>query len=92
MQKKQKIIILERSKRPFARASAINQARVHNGYHYPRSYETAKKVANYYNKFNHDFAFAINNSFEHIYAISNIGSKTSSNEFVNFCEEKETFW
>jgi len=44
--KKKKVIVLECSKRPFARASAINQARVHNGYHYPRSYETAKKVVN----------------------------------------------
>ena len=80
------IIILERSKKAFARASTINQARVHNGYHYPRSYDTAKKVAEYYDRFNNEFAFAINDAFKHIYAISNADSKTSSDEFANFCK------
>jgi len=80
-----KVIVLEKSLRAFARASAINQARVHNGYHYPRSYQTAEKAAFYYNRFVHDFDFAINSSFKQIYAISNNNSKTSAKEFVDFC-------
>lgn len=79
------VILLEKGLRSFARASAINQARVHNGYHYPRSYETAKKVAHYYLQFNEDFAFAINHSYEHIYAIAQHGSKTSADDFMRFC-------
>ena len=34
----QQVIVLEQDDRPFARATYINQARVHMGYHYPRSF------------------------------------------------------
>ena len=85
--KGQDVIILEKGLRPFARASAINQAREHNGYHYPRSYETAKKVADYYQQFNCEFSFAINNSYKHIYAISKKYSKTSAKEFALSCSK-----
>lgn len=80
-----KVIILEKGFEPFSRASAINQARVHNGYHYPRSYETAQNAAYYYEQFSKDFNFAINNSFKKIYAVANKNSKTSSIEFIKFC-------
>lgn len=83
----QRVAIIDKSIRPFSRASAINQARVHNGYHYPRSCETAEKVAEYYNKFIREFDFAINDSFKQIYAIASKGSKTSAQEFINFCRE-----
>lgn len=87
VKKGQKVAIVDKSIKPFSRASAINQARVHNGYHYPRSYETAEKAAYYYRRFIRDFDFAINNSFEQIYAIASDGSKTSAQDFVNFCEK-----
>ncbi|MDD3729008.1 MAG: FAD-dependent oxidoreductase [Candidatus Pacebacteria bacterium] len=83
----QRVAIIDKSVRPFSRASAINQARVHNGYHYPRSYETAKKVAEYYARFIREFNFAINDSFKQVYAISSKGSKTSAQEFTNFCRK-----
>ena len=34
----QRVLVLERDPAPFMRATYINQARVHMGYHYPRSY------------------------------------------------------
>ena len=37
------VVVLERDPAPFMRATYINQARVHMGYHYPRSYSTAIK-------------------------------------------------
>lgn len=83
--KKKKVIVLEKGLEAFSRASAINQARVHNGYHYPRSYKTAKKSAYYYERFVRDFHFAINDSFKQIYAVSLKKSKTSAKEFVDFC-------
>jgi len=83
----QSVAIVDKGVRPFSRASAINQTRVHNGYHYPRSYETAEKVAEYYNKFVRDFNFAINDSFEQVYAVASSGSKTSAQEFINFCRK-----
>ncbi|MBU3964725.1 FAD-binding oxidoreductase [Patescibacteria group bacterium] len=87
VKKGKKVAIVDKSTKPFSRASAINQARVHSGYHYPRSYETAEKVAYHYNRFVRDFDFAINNSFEQIYAIASNGSKTSAQDFVSFCEK-----
>ncbi|PIP88137.1 amino acid oxidase, partial [Candidatus Beckwithbacteria bacterium CG22_combo_CG10-13_8_21_14_all_01_47_9] len=83
----QSVAVIDKSLRPFSRASAINQARVHNGYHYPRSCDTAEKVADYYNRFIKDFDFAINNSFQQIYAIASNGSKTSAQGFINFCKK-----
>ena len=35
-----KVIVLEADDAPFKRATYINQARVHMGYHYPRSIST----------------------------------------------------
>jgi glycine/D-amino acid oxidase-like deaminating enzyme len=48
------VIVLEYDDDAFKRATYINQARVHMGYHYPRSYSTAIKSAKYFNRFNED--------------------------------------
>ena len=47
----QRVLVLERDPAPFMRATYINQARVHMGYHYPRSYSTAIKSAHYFQRF-----------------------------------------
>ena len=47
----QRVLVLERDPAPFMRATYINQARVHMGYHYPRSYSTAIKSAHYFARF-----------------------------------------
>ena len=39
--KGQRVLVLEYESAPFKRATYINQARVHQGYHYPRSISTA---------------------------------------------------
>jgi hypothetical protein len=70
----------------FQRASYVNQARVHNGYHYPRSLYTALQSAHYYDRFNRDFAFAIHNQFDKIYATSKHFSYTNADSFVQFCK------
>lgn len=82
---KKKIIVLEYDHKPFQRASFINQARVHNGYHYPRSLSTALKSASYYNRFIKDYSFAINKNFKKIYAISSSFSYANSENFQKFC-------
>ena len=68
--KGQKVIVLECEDAAFKRATFINQARVHQGYHYPRSISTALKSAGYFERFNRDYAFCINKEFEQIYATS----------------------
>ena len=54
----QRVLVLERDPAPFMRATYINQARVHMGYHYPRSYSTAIKSAHYFERFCNDYGSA----------------------------------
>lgn len=81
------VCLLEKEWDAFTKASYINQARVHNWYHYPRSFSTALKTKEYFNRFINDFWFAINKDFKKIYAISSNWSKTSSLEFEVFCKK-----
>jgi len=55
----QRVLVLERDPAPFMRATYINQARVHMGYHYPRSYSTAIKSAHYFERFCNDYGFCL---------------------------------
>lgn len=87
--KGEKILILEYDEKPFMRASYINQARVHMGYHYPRSYTTAKKSADYYDLFNKDYEFCIKDDFDKIYAVSKNFSWTDSKQFQKFCDDAD---
>ena len=50
-EKGQRVLVLECDPAPFGRATYINQARVHQGYHYPRSLSTAMKSAGYFERF-----------------------------------------
>ncbi|MDD7280180.1 MAG: FAD-dependent oxidoreductase [Oscillospiraceae bacterium] len=84
-EKKQNILVLECDPTPFRRATYINQARVHQGYHYPRSLSTAMKSAGYFERFNKDYGFCINRSFEKIYATSSQYSWSNGEQFKNFC-------
>ncbi len=84
--KGQSVIVLECDEAPFKRATYINQARVHQGYHYPRSISTALKSAGYFERFNKDFAFCINKEFEQIYATSSQYSWSDGKQFKDFCK------
>lgn len=85
-EKGQEVLVLEYDDEPFSRATYINQARVHMGYHYPRSYSTAKKSADYFERFNDDYGFCIYKGFDKIYAISSKFSWTSEDQFRKFCD------
>lgn len=82
----QNVIVLECDPTPFSRATYINQARVHQGYHYPRSISTAMKSAGYFERFNKDFAFCINKEFDQIYATSSEYSWSNGKQFKDFCK------
>ena len=71
----------------FSEASSINQYRVHRGYHYPRSFDTAKKCK----KTSVDFIKAFRQAIvsikpgtEHYYAIAKNNSLTSPTEYIEF--------
>ena len=83
----QQVVVLEQEDRCFARATYINQARVHMGYHYPRSLSTALKSAGYFQRFVEDFGFCIHDRFEQIYATSANFSWTDAAEFKKFCKD-----
>lgn len=81
----EKVMVLEYDKAPFERATYINQARVHMGYHYPRSLTTAWKSAGYFRRFVEDFGFCIHTQFDQIYATSDKFSWTNAEQFKEFC-------
>ena len=82
-----RVAVLEKDAEPFMRATYINQARIHMGYHYPRSYSTAIKSASYFNRFSKDFGYCINSSFDKVYATSAAFSWTDGAEFEKFCRD-----
>mgnify|MGYP002512031006 CR=1 FL=1 len=81
----QHVLVLEYDDAPFGRATYINQARVHMGYHYPRSLTTAVKSAGYFRRFVEDFGFCIHDRFLQIYATSDKFSWTNAEQFQEFC-------
>ena len=80
------VLVLECDSSPFGRATYVNQARVHQGYHYPRSISTAVKSAGYFERFYKDFHFCINREFEKVYATSACYSWSNGEQFKKFCE------
>lgn len=84
--KGQRVLVLERDSACFSRATTINQARVHMGYHYPRSISTALRSAGYFERFVKDFKNCIKDDFEKVYATSAHFSWTNAQEFRKFCK------
>lgn len=81
------VTVLEMDRAGFCRGSYVNQARLHSGYHYPRSKETAIKSRDYFFRFMNDFSSAINTNFKQLYAISHDKSLTTKEDFVKFCSD-----
>lgn len=84
--KSKKILVIEHDSLAFSRATYVNQARVHMGYHYPRSYSTAIKSAHYFERFMKDFGFCILTKFDQVYATSSNFSWTNAEQFRSFCK------
>lgn len=83
--KGEKVLLLEKDAGLFSRATTINQARVHMGYHYPRSISTALRSAGYFERFVKDFPSCVVAYFEQVYATSARFSWTNAAEFRRFC-------
>jgi glycine/D-amino acid oxidase-like deaminating enzyme len=79
-----RVLLVERESQLLSRASLRNQARVHNGYHYPRSILTSLRSRLNYARFLAEFADCVHESFTHYYAIAR-GSKVTASQFVQFC-------
>jgi glycine/D-amino acid oxidase-like deaminating enzyme len=79
-----RVLLLEREPMLLGRASLVNQARVHQGYHYPRSILTAVRSRQNYDRFREEYHEAMFESFDHYYAIAR-DSKTTAAQFAQFC-------
>ena len=82
-----RIVLVEREPGLLRRASYNNQARVHNGYHYPRSFTTAYRSRINLPKFVNDWPNAVKQDFTKLYAIARRNSKVTAKQFERFCLE-----
>ena len=82
----ERVTLVEREADLLLRASANNQARVHGGYHYPRSILTGLRSRLNYPRFVAEFASCIDRSFHHYYAVAHRQSHVTARQFETFCE------
>lgn len=82
-----RILIVEQEATILQRASYTNQARVHNGYHYPRSILTALRSRINFTQFVNEYQECIDSTFDKYYAIGKTFSKVSANQFKIFCRK-----
>ncbi len=84
--KGEKVLVLEKEAEAFSRATYVNQARVHLGYHYPRSLSTAVSTVRYFDRFVSEYPECIKQDFNQVYATSSRFSWTQAAQFEKFCK------
>jgi glycine/D-amino acid oxidase-like deaminating enzyme len=81
-----RVLIIEREGDLLQRASYHNQARIHNGYHYPRSLLTSLRSRINFPLFVREFSECVHDGFDKLYAIATNLSKVNAGQFLQFCE------
>lgn len=76
-----RVLLVEAGPALMDRASRVNQARVHTGFHYPRSAATAVKSMLLHRRFLADFPEAVVGDFQMLYAIARRRSKVTAKKF-----------
>lgn len=79
-----KVLLFEAESDFMAHASFHNQARVHQGYHYPRSVLTALRSRETFERFVAEFPDSVYRDFDKYYLIGKHLGKVSSSQFYNF--------
>ncbi len=79
------VALFEREPALLRRASYNNQARVHNGYHYPRSILTGLRSRVNSERFLREYAECIDRSFTQYYAVARMRSNVTAAQFEEFC-------
>ncbi len=77
------VILIEQEDRLLARASHNNQARVHNGYHYPRSFRTGYRSRINMPRFAQEWEGAVRSDFKALYAVA-ANSRVTGEQFMSF--------
>ena len=80
------MVLVEAENQLLTRASYNNQARVHQGYHYPRSILTGKGCVTSFPLFAEVFPGAVVSDFTKLYAIARVNSKVTAAQFSGFCK------
>lgn len=75
------ILLVEAGDDLMTRASRVNQARIHTGFHYPRSALTAVKSMVLRQRFAADYAEAVIDDFQMLYGIARRRSRVNANRF-----------
>jgi glycine/D-amino acid oxidase-like deaminating enzyme len=76
-----RVVLFEREPALMMRASRVNQARLHNGYHYPRSFLTAARSHANLAIFRQHYPEGVEAGFRHFYAIARNDSKVGRRHF-----------
>ncbi len=76
--------LYEKADKLMGAASFCNQYRLHMGYHYPRSDETAQECKNSLSSFTSAFPDAIVDNNDNFYAIAKKDSKVTPQEYIDF--------
>lgn len=84
--KRHRVTLVEAEADLMQRASYNNQARIHQGYHYPRSFLTASRSRINFGGFLEEFSDCVFSQFNHYYAIATHLSKTTAGQFAEFCK------
>ena len=80
--------LFEKNNDVISQASLTNQYRIHKGYHYPRSKETALQSKKGAITFQKEYPETlINGEIEHYYCISSKDSLISPSQYINFMDE-----
>ncbi len=83
----QNILVIEKESVMMSRASYVNQARVHNGYHYPRSLLTAHRSSVNFPRFVKEHESAVKSDFPKYYAIAKHLSKVNAGQFEGLAKK-----
>jgi len=80
-----RVLVVEKEPHLLTKASIVNQARLHGGYHYPRSVATARMSDDHKARFTRDHQDMVHARFEKYYGIDRYGSFTDAHQFERFC-------
>ena len=81
------VTIIEKSSDIMNKASKYNHNRIHFGYHYPRSIDTARQSLDGLDSFLKNYKDSIVSNFPNYYMIAKQNSKVTASEYIKFCDE-----
>src|SRR3954447_15096074 len=79
------VVLVESQPQLLTRASYNNQARVHGGYHYPRSILTGKRCVSTFPLFEDALCDCCARDFAMLYPIARVNSRVTAAQFAGFC-------